>query len=136
MADDQEARQQDLARLMLRKARQDLALVETVTESTAIADEIYGFHAQQAIEKALKAVLTRFGKTYAFTHDLSILYEEVEDLGIELPATLEQVEGMTTFAVQFRYTLLEEGNLDRQSSSKLARDVVEWSHALVEKPVE
>lgn len=136
MAEDQEARQQDLARLMIRKARQDLALVENLVESTVIADEIFGFHVQQAIEKALKATLTRFGRPYAFTHDLSILYEEVEDLGIELPATLEQVERMTTFAVQFRYALFEEGSLNRQDSAKLASAFVAWSHTWVEKSVE
>ncbi len=82
---------------MIRRARQDLAFVENLVESMVIADEIFGFDVQQAIEKALKATLTRFGRPYAFTHDLSILYEEVEDLGIELPATLEQGERMTSF---------------------------------------
>lgn len=48
-------------------------------------------------QEARQQDLARFGRPYAFTHDLSILYEEVEDLGIELPATLEQGERMTSF---------------------------------------
>ena len=52
MADSRETRQQELARLLLQKARQDLDLVVSVADSEAVADEIIGFHIQQAIEKA------------------------------------------------------------------------------------
>ena len=64
MARDREVRQQELARLLFQKARQDLALVSNVGDSEAEADEIIGFHVQPAIEKAIKAVLTRLGIQY------------------------------------------------------------------------
>ena len=47
----------DVARQLLKKARQDEALVRKIGSDTDIADEIVGFHAQQAVEKQLKAVL-------------------------------------------------------------------------------
>ena len=50
MADSRETRQQELARLLLQKARQDLDLVVSVADSEAVADEIVGFHIQQATE--------------------------------------------------------------------------------------
>jgi hypothetical protein len=49
MANDREIRQQELARLLLQKARQDLALVTNVSASEAVADEIIGFHVQQVL---------------------------------------------------------------------------------------
>lgn len=52
MADSRETRQQELARLLLHKARQDLDLVVSVVDSEVVADEIVGFHIQQAIEPA------------------------------------------------------------------------------------
>lgn len=55
MADSPETRQQELARLLLQKARQDLDLVVNVVDSDTVADEIVGFHIQQAIEKAIKS---------------------------------------------------------------------------------
>jgi HEPN domain-containing protein len=43
------------ARLMLRLARDDLAVLEVLETSSRISPSILGFHAQQAVEKALKA---------------------------------------------------------------------------------
>lgn len=88
MADSRDIRQQELARLILQKARQDLVLVKNVSTSEEVADEIIGFHVQQAIEKALKAVLTRLGVQYEYTHDLSVLYQQVENVGLTLQIQL------------------------------------------------
>jgi hypothetical protein len=45
------------AELLLRKAQQDESALEKLISDPALPDEIIGFHAQQAIEKTLKAVL-------------------------------------------------------------------------------
>ena len=37
------------------------------------ADEIFGFHAQQAVEKSFKAWLAFLGEVYPLTHDLGEL---------------------------------------------------------------
>lgn len=63
--DDRAERQRELARIYLEKAHQDLVWVEPVGDSAKIADEIIGFHIQQTIEKALKAVLTSLGCEYS-----------------------------------------------------------------------
>ena len=135
MADGREVRQQELARLLVEKARQDLTLVRNVQDAETIADEIVGFHVQQSVEKALKAVLTRLGTQYEFTHDLSLLYQQVERVGVTPPVPLDPVEELTAFAVQFRYTLYEEQDFDRRSGAGLAEKFVEWAHAIVEAPV-
>jgi HEPN domain-containing protein len=134
MAEAREIRQQELARLLLQKANQDLALVETVQAIQEIADEIVGFHVQQAIEKAIKAVLTRLGVAYEYTHDLSLLYQQVEDAFVDPPAPRDAVEEMTFFAVQFRYTLFEEQDFDREAGVWLAKKFVHWARDVVESP--
>lgn len=136
MAESREIRQQELARLILQKARQDLALVTTVGETETVADEIIGFHVHQTIEKAIKSVLTRFGIQYEYTHDLALLHRQAENAGAAPPATLDVVDELTPFAVEFRYTLYAERDFDRGTGTKLAREFVEWAHALVEESVQ
>jgi hypothetical protein len=42
----------DLADVFLRKARDDLTALTRLASDPQVADEIVGFHAQQAVEKA------------------------------------------------------------------------------------
>lgn len=51
----------DLARVLLDRADDDLTLVRRVVGDEDIADAIVGFHAQQAVEKAIKAAGTVVG---------------------------------------------------------------------------
>lgn len=133
MVDSRETRQQELARLLLQKARQDLAVVVSVADSEAVADEIVGFYIQQAI----KSALTRLGRQYEFTHDLSILYRQAENNGLSLPASIDAVEELTVFAVQFRYLLYqEEQGFDRSAGLTLAENFVQWADAIIELPAQ
>ena len=50
MVESREVRQQELARLLLQKARQDLTLVKKVGDDETIADEILGVHVHQTVE--------------------------------------------------------------------------------------
>ena len=51
----------DHARLMLNMAGKDLKALQGMMDVNTFASEIFGFHAQQAVEKALKACLWRAG---------------------------------------------------------------------------
>lgn len=135
MTDSREIRQQELARLLLQKARQDFDLVVSVADSESVADEIIGFHIQQAIEKAIKSALTRLGSQYEYTHDLSILYRQAEANGLTLPVTIDAVEELTVFAVQFRYLLYqEEQGFNRNTGLTLAEEFIEWADSIIESP--
>jgi len=134
MENDKDKRQQELARLMLQKAQQDFDAAKNFSDSKKVADEIIGFHAQQTIEKALKAVLTRRGIEFEFTHDLATLFEEVEKAGYTPPAKSEDVEELTPFAVQFRYTVFSDVEpLDRKEAIELAEKFIKWAQEVVEK---
>ncbi|HMO85673.1 MAG TPA: HEPN domain-containing protein [Lacipirellulaceae bacterium] len=70
-------------------------------------DEIFGFHAQQAAEKALKAWLSFRGLTYSRTHDLLHLIRELEEAGEQIEDQPELLE-LNPFAVQYRYETMDE----------------------------
>ena len=71
---------------LLRKATEDeQAMVLLITDLSS-ADWIIGFHAQQAVEKAIKAVLANEGVEYPLTHNLSVLLDHVRSAGLALPS--------------------------------------------------
>jgi len=65
----------DLARELLGLARDDRVAAEAMLEIGTISDSIVGFHAQQAVEKALKAALAARALEFPFTHDLAVLVD-------------------------------------------------------------
>jgi len=69
------------ARQLLLGAEKDLRALAGMREPEVFAEEIFGFHAQQAVEKCLKAWITLFGAEYPRTHDLSFLLSRLESLG-------------------------------------------------------
>ena len=75
----------DLARVLLARAVDDETLVRKVCLDAAVADSIVGFHAQQAAEKLIKAVLAARGVTFVKSHALSYLIGLVEENHIEAP---------------------------------------------------
>jgi HEPN domain-containing protein len=63
----------DEARQLLAAADKDWRALHGMDDADVFADEIFGFHAQQAAEKAFKAWLALLGVEYPKTHDLSLL---------------------------------------------------------------
>lgn len=95
-----------------RKVRMDpqteLLLRSSSLDEQTIAIEgvpgpILGFHAQQAVEKLLKALLSQLGLKYPLTHDLERLVVQLAVAGEVLPGTPLTLKELSGFAVQFRY---------------------------------
>jgi HEPN domain-containing protein len=79
------ASQHDLASGLLNLARDDQAAAKTLLDADS-PTSIVGFHCQQAVEKALKAVLAVRGLEFPYTHNLGLLIQFCEDAGAALPA--------------------------------------------------
>jgi HEPN domain-containing protein len=90
------------AKALLSIARKDADALRGMIGNPLFADEIFGFHAQQAIEKALKAWLASLSVDFPLTHDLSRLLGLLEDTGAEMADYWPLVE-FTVYAVQARY---------------------------------
>ncbi len=90
---------------MLRLAHIDFKAMHAMLDVEAFDEAIFGFHAQQAIEKALKAWLHGLGQDVLRTHDLTELLKALRRTSIDVAPYLPLAE-FTIFAVQARY---EEG---------------------------
>lgn len=104
----------DHARMLLQLARDDLKALTGMSEVEVFTDAIFGFHAQQAVEKGLKAWLAGLDVLFPSTHDLSRLVPLLAEQGIEVDELWEWI-ALTPFAVQHRYSWPEAGDdpLDR-----------------------
>jgi len=117
-----------LAAILAQKATDDAVAVREIEGNPEIADSILGFHAQQAIEKWLKAVLAANGVAFEYTHDLRHLIGLVEAAGLRFPLDIPQVVMFTEFAVPLRYEdLLDAEPLDRSAAATLVNEVGAWA---------
>jgi HEPN domain-containing protein len=119
------------ANLLLRKAVEDRDAVAKLAADSDIADSVIGFHAQQTVEKAIKAVLASCGDEFPWTHDLRHLIERLDALRRSLPPSLDDVRELAPWAVEFRYGETIDDLLDRHHALALAEQVVEWARAEV-----
>ena len=67
------------ARLMYRAAERDIPTLRSMTAGAPV--ESFGFHVQQAAEKALKAWFALLGETYPLTHSIETLPDLLDDRG-------------------------------------------------------
>lgn len=103
----------DRPEILLRKARQDELVLERLLGHEDVDDDTLGFHAQQAAEKMLKAVLASQGIDYPKTHNLRVLIELLAEAGIRIPEELSAVTRLTPFGTTFRYDTMQQGAGDR-----------------------
>lgn len=96
---------QEHAENILEAARRDLRALRAMDDAVAFSDEIVGFHAHQAVEKALKAWLACLGVVFPKTHDLQRLLDLLREKGIPTEA-METFVDLNAFAVQYRYETL------------------------------
>ena len=92
----------------------------------------FGFHAQQAIEKLLKALIAQRGEIYPWTHHADDLTKILIRLGEVLPATPLQVSEFDPFATVWRYDNPPASvHLDPGKAKTTVRIVREFVHRRV-----
>lgn len=90
------------AQIPLIKAAEDEAVLQVDTNP----DSVLGFHAQQAVEKLIKALLSSLSVPFELTHQLDGLQTALRAAGETLPATPLPLSELNDFAVVYRYDLL------------------------------
>lgn len=105
------------AKNLLKVAQRDLKALAGMLDADVFADEIFGFHIQQAAEKLLKAWLAALGRIYPLTHSLELLLQLLEDLDCDV-AEYRNLADFAPFAVQLRYADmdLEDSPVDREDA--------------------
>jgi HEPN domain-containing protein len=94
---------------------------------------IYGttFHAQQCVEKYLKALLLSCRQAFPRTHDLIALYDLCVRNSISIPVDQDKLERLAAYAVQVRYPG-EEPTLDEaREAVQIAQEVRRWARAVL-----
>ncbi len=117
----------------LRRARSDLALAKAPLPSGVLYEDLC-FHAQQAAEKAVKAVYRADRHEFRYTHDLAELLLGLTSHGVPVPEGVLEAIMLTDFAWQARYPGPAEpvSEAEYREAVALAEKVVEWAGKLIE----
>jgi len=118
----------------LRTARSDLALARAGRPAADVLYEQLCFHAQQAAEKAIKAVLVARQVDFPKTHVIGELLSLVESQRVAIPEQVWDASDLTPYAVRARYPGTEQDieEDEYRRAVTLAAVVVEWAARAVE----
>lgn len=112
---------------LLRLAQRDLETFDLLLPLPKASLASLGFHAQQAAEKALKAVVVSLGLEVSRTHDLAALGQTIIDNGMALPLTVDQLRGLNPFAVEYRYDDELIPAISREALAAMLTVVMDWA---------
>jgi HEPN domain-containing protein len=114
------------------RARSSLALAKVTKPDDCLWEDLC-FHAQQAAEKAIKAVLFCQGIPFRFVHDLNELLANIQTSGIAIPDRLREAGILNEFSVMTRYPgpyeqVTED---DYRRAVELAGIIVDWAESII-----
>lgn len=116
--------------VLMSKAAHDLAAANALLPATLY--DIVCFHAQQAAEKSLKALLADQDIGYPYRHDLAELLSLLPEVPPALIPLREQIARLTPFAATERYENIVEPDAQKAAAATaLAQLVYDSVHALV-----
>lgn len=116
---------------LLELARRDAQAFQRRAGDPELHDSPAGFHAQQVIEKAPKAVPSRSGVAFRRTHDLAELLDLLADSGLPTPPHADRLDELNPYAADDRYGLIEPTGLDRAATGRMLADVLGWASGFV-----
>lgn len=122
----------DLAARFARKARSDEIALDKLADDPDVPDDLIGFHAQQALEKLLKAALAYAGVAPPRIHDLGELIAQLGDAGLTPPASAGEARALVPWAVEFRYDDILDEQLDRTAACETVTQVRAWVDGLLD----
>ena len=109
---------------MYRAAERDVLTLRSMTADAPV--ESFGFHVQQAAEKALKSWLALLGERYPLTHSIETLLDLLDDWGAAVESFRNLVD-YTPYAVEFRYVGVDPDAepIDREGAIALVEALLE-----------
>ena len=117
----------DDPREWLNRARSNLARAKVFVPGGYLEDLC--FDAQQAAEKAIKAVMIGRDIDFPYIHDLARLLMILEARGEDIPHTIRHAAKLTQYAAHTRYPGFEEpvSEPEYQEAIAIAEAVVRWA---------
>lgn len=119
----------EYARALLTKAGDDRYVLEHLAADALAPAWVLGFHAQQAVEKALKAVLALHRVEFPRTHNLSMLVELMRRQPLALPPAGDSLARLIPFGVALRYDDMPDDGpaLDRDWAVRVVAETLTWA---------
>lgn len=116
----------------MRRARSNLALAKQAKLDEVVWDDLC-FDAQQATEKALKAVLVVHNVDFPKTHEIAELLRLIEQCNIEVHDELWEAHILAKYAVETRYPGPVESISEQEyrQAVALAERVVQWAQKII-----
>jgi len=125
--------QRDGARGLLLKASNDLFAAKTVIATGQALDTV-AFHAQQATEKSLKALLILLGIEYPLTHDVVALMDLAVEHYAPLSAYEAEMDKFALYGVVVRYDQMICPSLaEARELLAVAQQVFDYASAVTEQ---
>jgi HEPN domain-containing protein len=121
----------EAADLFLEKAASDVAAARLLAADACQADDVVGFHAQQAVEKALKAVVAVRSLEIPRSHDIGLLLRLLDPDRSELPGEIREADWLNPWAVTMRYDE-PSSEFDRARALRLAEKSLNWARGRVD----
>ena len=121
----------------LARAESDLALARAPLPKGAFYEDLC-FHAQQAAEKAIKAIYQHYAKRFRYTHDLDELITGVQNEGIIIPSEVMEATLLTSYAWEARYPGLSEPVTveEYREALRQAEPVLSWAVRVIKESKE
>jgi HEPN domain-containing protein len=125
----------DRARPLFEKAGEDIHVLTVLRDDLATTDAVWGFHAQQSVEKLMKALLASQGVRFPFTHRLLELAQLMNKGRHPLPGQFDPLLNLTPYAAEFRYADITskraEPPLDRVPTLELIEAMRKWIYSTI-----
>lgn len=128
--------QADEVRSLLNLAERDWEILLVLKDAERVHLSGVAFHAQQLVEKALKAVLAAQSLPFDRTHDLIRLARLLQESGVVLPVDLDDLNRLNPYAVVFRYDDTDIETITRTQACDLAGTIRDWAVELATTPQE
>ncbi|MBI4327176.1 MAG: HEPN domain-containing protein [Chloroflexi bacterium] len=119
----------------LAHAEADLHYAKLGQNDPGTLENLVAFHAQQAVEKALKAVLVQYQVEFPKTHDLEQLLVLIKSAGLTWPPEMDKAKEFTPFAIQSRYPGFDDplARAEVDEAIAVSEKVLEWAKQEIAK---
>lgn len=114
-------------------AESDLRMGRLGADDPSVLREQVCFHAQQAAEKAVKAVLLSQGLEFPYVHDIKGLLKIAEVNALVIPPVVQKAALLTPYAVETRYPgdWLDITESEMQEALSIAEHTVLWAKSII-----
>jgi len=127
--------------IFLIKAKEDFAAAKYLyngfkNDEIDLNISIICFHLQQSVEKTLKATLDYYNIKFPHSHDIEDLLNIITDNNITLIDNVRNLERLTDYAVDWRYSIIHDDIKDSEKYFTLINELIDFVTKMLEGTVQ